>query len=99
MDAFPAQTDQGFRFKLIVTNGDQDGGQAWGTRRVSSAIIRVNGFEVVGPQDLSLSVDKIEIPLELEEHNTISAEIWGMPASYLTVQVAYDPISQMPKHR
>lgn len=90
-DTFPAEPDQGLRYKLIVMNGKQDGAHRWWKRRrVSSAVIKLNGSRVLGSWDINPWIEKIEIPIKIEEDNKLSIKIRGIPGSYLTVQIAYD---------
>ena len=68
--------------KLVVLNGDKDG-----KCRTSSAIIFFNGEQIFGPSDFNQQVDKLEVPVDLAESNTVSVELRGKPGSYVTVSV------------
>ncbi|MFC6671376.1 PKD domain-containing protein [Marinobacterium aestuariivivens] len=73
-------------FTLIVQNGD---GEDESTR-VSSAIITINGIQILGPEDFSKQVDLIEIPVSLADGNEIvveNIEIRGEPGSFLIVSI------------
>ena len=73
--------------RLIVSNGKNERSKrTW----VRSAIIKLNGYEVLGPADFNGSVDIIEIPVKLKQDNEISVQIRGKPGSFLTVQVDYE---------
>jgi catechol 2,3-dioxygenase-like lactoylglutathione lyase family enzyme len=69
--------------RVIVVNGN-DYEKA---SRVTSAVIRLNGEIVLGPNRFNKNVDTIEIPVDLVADNSISVEIRGKPGSYLTVRV------------
>jgi hypothetical protein len=53
------------KFTLIVMNGKN------GQNRVSSAIIRINGKQVLGPSDFNQQVDVLKKTLTLKSNNEI----------------------------
>ncbi|HEX8363056.1 MAG TPA: RHS repeat-associated core domain-containing protein, partial [Longimicrobium sp.] len=69
-------------YRLQVTNGAADG-----SGRTSSATIRVNGVQVVGPADLSQNVGALLRDVQLGARNTVEVELRGAPGSHLTYRV------------
>ena len=47
--------------------------------QVSSAYIKLNGIEVVSPQDLNQNIYNISKDITLEANNTIEIEVRGNP--------------------
>lgn len=78
-NTFPGMEGEG---KLIIKNGDESG-----KHRISSAVILVNGQQVLGPDDFNQNIYHIEAPVSLAENNSISVELRSKPGSYLTVQI------------
>lgn len=70
-------------FRLVVLNGDPDGG-----RRASSASIRVNGEEVLGPDRFNRRVGQVAVPLAaLPRESRLSVELRSQPGARITVSV------------
>jgi hypothetical protein len=67
---------------LIVVNGKADG-----SNRISSASIRLNGTEVVGPSEFNPHVDRIEKPVSLGAENTLEVRLTSRPGSYVTITI------------
>ena len=82
LDTFPGTAGEG---TLIITNGDEDG-----KHRISSAVIIVNGEQVVGSNQFNQKINDIEVPIDVIEDNTISIELRSKPGSYLSVQVVQE---------
>ncbi|HEY0036607.1 MAG TPA: hypothetical protein VGB66_07970, partial [Longimicrobium sp.] len=66
---------------LFVQNGGAAG------HRSSSARIRVNGAEVVGPADLNQNVAGLERTISLRPENTVEVEVAGAAGAFVTVHV------------
>jgi len=81
-DTFPGISGQG---KLVLKNGTQDG-----KNRVSSALITINGKQVLSPKDFNQKVYEIDVPINLAENNSISVELRSNPGSYLAIMVTED---------
>lgn len=81
-DTFPGIVGQG---KLIIKNGD-----ASGKNHVSSALIAVNGQQILGPNNFNQQVYDLEVLVNLAEGNSISVELRSKPGSYLTIQVVQE---------
>ncbi len=77
--SFPGRISEGI---LKVLNGDLTG-----TNRISSAIISINGQQVLGPDSFNLEVYVIETPIYLEENNIISVELRSEVGGYLTIEI------------
>lgn len=68
--------------RLVVRNGLPDK-----SRRLSSAVIRLNGAVVIGPSDLSQVVAKVERPVLLAGDNRLELELAGAPDGLVEVVV------------
>ncbi|MBI5187689.1 MAG: hypothetical protein HZA07_01250 [Nitrospirae bacterium] len=55
--------------------------------QVSSAYIKLNGVQVVGPDDLNQNVYGITKDIALQANNTIEVEVRGVPESFITVEI------------
>jgi hypothetical protein len=67
---------------LIIHNGDANG-----KNRASSAVIILNGTQVVGPNEFNQQVGLIEKPLVLNQNNTLEVKLRSAPGSFLSVQI------------
>ncbi|MFX0205279.1 MAG: matrixin family metalloprotease [Candidatus Hodarchaeota archaeon] len=72
-DTFPGRIGEGI---LVIKNN-----------RVSSAIIRINGVQVLGTKDFNQNIYDFEIPISLLDSNTISVELRSKPKSYLIIDI------------
>ena len=72
----PGYTGSGFTLHLI--NGD-----SLGNNRVSSAVLKVNDIEVIGPSAFNQKTAVIERNLSLNTTNTISVELRGKPGGFI----------------
>ncbi len=79
MESFIATPGSGI---LVIQNGEENG-----AGRISSAVILVNGEQVLGPNDFNQQVFQMEVPLVLTGDNVISIELKGKSGSYLTIRV------------
>lgn len=68
--------------QLVVTNGNADG-----SNRVSSASVSLNGKRLLGPQDFNQNVDKLVLPVGLDDSDQITVELNSDPGSFLTISV------------
>src|SRR5206468_2645493 len=55
--------------------------------RVASAIVSINGVEVVRPSDFNATVTTIEKPVVLRASNEIAVELRGAPGGTLTIEI------------
>lgn len=69
--------------RLIVLNGLGGGADS----RVTSAVIMLNGEQVLGPDALNKKIGMVEVPVELSGDNEISVELRGGPGTRLSVRV------------
>ena len=77
-DAFSASPGV---YTLVVVNGPE------GAERSSSAIIRINGEEVVSPDEFSQQVGLITKEIDLKAQNEISVEVRGKPGAVVRLQI------------
>ena len=68
--------------RLYVVNGEADG-----TRRVSSAVVRLNGAGVIAPSDLNQNVGGLVRGVLLAGENVVEVEVRSAPGSFLTLWV------------
>ena len=78
---FSIQNSQG-EFTLVVQNGEGKRG------KVSSAVVRLNGVEVVGPNELNKQVDLIKKPVYLKPQNELTVEVRSKPGSSVIVTIS-----------
>jgi hypothetical protein len=77
---FSVQNPEG-EFTLNVQNGEGKRG------RVSSAVIKLNGVHVVGPNEFNKQVDLITKPISLKQQNEISVEVRSEPGTWIIVTI------------
>jgi hypothetical protein len=58
-----------------------------GATRVSSAVISINGVEVITPEDLNQEVGQVNKPVLLDGTNEIAVELRGIPFGTVSVKV------------
>ncbi len=68
-------------FALVVKNGKD------GNNRVSSAVIKINGKQILGPSDFSQQVDLVTRDFTLRESNEITVELRSKPGSFIVVNI------------
>jgi hypothetical protein len=68
--------------QLVVVNGKPDG-----SARVSAGSVWLNGVPLVRERDLNQRVDRIVIPVTLEEADQIRVVLKSAPGSFLTISV------------
>lgn len=73
-------------YTLCIINGDDAG-----NNRISSAVISINGIEVVSPNEFNQQVGSIIKPVTLNKDNLISVEVRSSPGSYITVSILGPP--------
>lgn len=81
-DYFSAIASDG---KIIIRNGEANG-----DNRVSSAVVMLNGKQILGPNDFKRQVYDIQIPIALTKNNSLSVDLRSKPDSYLTIQVTQE---------
>jgi hypothetical protein len=77
-------------FHLLVQNGADK------KTRVSSATIRVNGVQVLGPSDFNKQVDLLDKPISLLSSNNVQVELRSEPGSFIVVRVVGDRQNTFP---
>ncbi len=78
-EIFPASRGD---YLLKIINGDTKG-----DHRVSSAVVRLNGKVVVGPNEFSQNVPEISVRVSLQGSNTLGVELRSAPDSQITLSV------------
>jgi hypothetical protein len=71
-------------YTLHVYNGGKNG---VATDRVSSAVINLNGAEVVGPSEFSQQVPYIEKSITLSNENELAVGVRSGPGNRLTIEI------------
>ena len=66
---------------LVIENGKNQGDN------VSSAIIKLNDKVIIGPNYFNKKVQKIIMPVQLKEYNTMSVRLMGKPGSSFIVRI------------
>jgi RHS repeat-associated protein len=78
-------------FNLIVKNGAQ------GKNRVSSALLWINGTQVVGPSDFNQNINVITKKISLKKGiNQIKVELRSNPGSFIVVNIAGEKDNRPP---
>jgi hypothetical protein len=73
-------------FVLYVRNGTAEG-----TRRVSSAQVRLDGTLLLGPSDFSQNKPGARLPVSLSERSVLEVRLASAPDSELTIWIAGNP--------
>jgi RHS repeat-associated protein len=68
--------------KIVIKNGEDDG-----KHRVTSALVHLNGEQVLGPNDFKQHIYFLEIPVSVQEDNSIRLELKSKPGAYLTFEI------------
>ena len=76
--------DPSTSYTLHVYNGGED---SQSNSRVSSAIIKLNGEDVLTPDDFKLNNSHIQKPIHLTTNNTLAVELRGKPGSNLMIKI------------
>jgi len=94
--------ETGSGFTLLVRNGDRDrdlekdrhkdrnrfrGWERDDRHSVSSAVITLNGVEIIGPYDFNRRTETIERKVTLKTKNILAVTLDGKPESFLTVAI------------
>jgi len=69
-------------YALHLVNGQPDG-----TKRVSSATIKLNGTEILSPSDFNQNVAVLDRTVTLQSANTLTVQLTSAPGSRLTISV------------
>lgn len=69
-------------YRLIVTNGDNEG-----RARISSALIYLNGALVLSPSNLNQNIGQVSSQVGLLESNTLAVQLRSKPGSFLKVSI------------
>ncbi|MCC6965793.1 MAG: Ig-like domain-containing protein, partial [Nitrospira sp.] len=69
-------------YTLHIANGNADG-----TKRISSATIKLNGAQILGPNDFGQNVAVIDRTVALQASNQLEIRLTSAPGSFLTISV------------
>ena len=68
---------------LLLVNGNTDG-----TRRAASAVVAINGHDVIGPNDLNETVPAIRVPISVQQaSNQVMITVRSGPGAEVTVLI------------
>ncbi|MEK6280646.1 MAG: PKD domain-containing protein [Acidobacteriota bacterium] len=70
-------------FTLHIQNGEPNG-----ANRISSAIVKLNGFEVSTPSDLNQNVAIVDRLVSLNSTNTLEVRLASNPGCYLIINIS-----------
>jgi len=76
-------------FAVSIKNGESKRG------KVTSAVIEINGVQVLGPEEFDKQIDEIKLPIKLDEQNKIAVEVRGEPGTYITVTILGSSIPEI----
>ncbi len=84
---------QGYEdFVLKVENGEANG-----SRRVSSALVSLNGVKVLGPADFNQKIHTLERSIAPQNsENTLSISLRSNPGGFLNIQVLGEQLIELP---
>jgi len=69
-------------YTLHLVNGNPDG-----TKRLSSATVKLNGVQVADPSDFGQNVAALDRPVTLQTSNTLEIRLTSAPGSVLTISL------------
>lgn len=69
-------------YTLHVVNGNPNG-----TNRISSATVKLNGAQILGPSDFGQNVAVLDRTVTLQATNTLEIRLTSAPGSFITVSV------------
>ena len=81
-DTFTLPTGATAPYTLHVVNGNANG-----TNRTSSARVKLNGVEILGPSDFGQNVSVLDRTVVLQANNTVEIRLTSAPGSVITVSV------------
>jgi RHS repeat-associated protein len=77
------EPSRGFVFKL------QNGGlEDASYEQVSSSVITLNGVQILGPSNFSQEVSVLEVPIALQERNSLTVEVRGKPGGAISMKIS-----------
>lgn len=81
-DTFTLPAGTTLPYTLHVVNGNADG-----TKRISSATVKLNGTQILGPSYFGQNVAIIDRPVTLQASNTLEIRLTSAPGSFIRVSV------------
>jgi RHS repeat-associated protein len=79
--ALPAEVSA--PYTLHIQNGESDG-----SKRISSATVKLNGFDLLTPNDLNQNIAGVDRTVVLAANNQLEVRLESAPGSYLTINIA-----------
>jgi hypothetical protein len=70
-------------YTLHIQNGEPDG-----SKRVSSATVKLNGVDVLAPNDLNQNIAGVDRTIVLATNNQLDIRLESVPGSYLIINIA-----------
>jgi len=81
-DTFTLPSGTTAPYTLHVLNGNANG-----TNRISSATVKLNGLQIVSPNDFGQNVAVLDRTVALQASNTVEVRLTSAPGSFITVSV------------
>ncbi|MEK6762394.1 MAG: carboxypeptidase regulatory-like domain-containing protein [Nitrospirota bacterium] len=81
-DTFTLPSGTTAPYTLHVVNGNANG-----TNRISSATVKLNGVEILDPNDFGQNVAVLDRTVTLQTNNTLTIRLTSAPGSFITVSV------------
>ena len=81
-DTFTLPSGTTAPYTLHVVNGNANG-----TNRISSATVKLNSTQILGPSDFGQNVAVIDRTVSLQASNTLEIRLTSAPGSFITVSV------------
>ena len=82
VERFALPPDVDVSFTMRIDNGAPDG-----SSRVTGALIRLNGVEIISPQDFNQTVASITRSGTLAQNNTLEVRLTGAKGAFVTITV------------
>ena len=78
-------------YTLHVVNGNANG-----TNRISSATVKLNGVEILDPNDFGPNVAVLDRPVALQASNTLEVRLTSAPGSFIVISVLDTSVGAQP---
>lgn len=78
-------------YTLHVVNGNANG-----TNRISSATVKLNGIQILGPSDFGQNVAVLDRTVALQASNTLEIRLTSAPGSFIVVSVLDTGVGAQP---
>ena len=78
-------------YTLHIVNGNANG-----TNRISSATVKLNGVQILGPSDFSQNIAVLDRTVTLQANNTLEIRLTSAPGSFITVSMLDTNVGTQP---